>query len=161
VNNCYHVLWKTSQSSPQSNDGPVVSHTFDVDPNIHPQYDTDYGEKTAGIFGEWERLPKNGIGLRPGDYTCNMLLTEESFHGSGLQGFWAHAMKAKVQFTILGEPFCTKPIVGDLNNDCKVDFQDLAALSLVWLDCNLEPQSAKDVVADWGIEIQPKPEMPR
>jgi len=142
INNCYHVLFKTSQTTPGTNDGPVVTRTFDVDPSIHTQYDTDYPEKTVGIFGEWERLPKNGVGLRPGDYSCYMLLTEESFHGSGLQGWWAHAMKAKVQFTIFGEPVCTKPIVGDLNNDCKVDFEDLAALCSVWLDCNLEPQEA-------------------
>jgi hypothetical protein len=139
INNSYHVLWKTSQRSPGQMDGPVVSHTFDVDPGIHQQYDTDYGERTAGIFGEWERLPKNGIELLPGDYTCDVLLTEESFHGSGLQGFWAHAMKGEIEFTILPESVCVEPIVGDLNDDCKVDFQDLALLASVWLKCNLEP----------------------
>ena len=142
VNNCYHVLFKTSQATPGANDGSVVSRTFDVDPNIHTQYDTDYGEKTVAIFGEWERLPKNGVGLRPGDYTCYMLLTEESFHGSGLQGWWAHAMKGISRFTIIEEPICTEPITGDLNNDCKVDFLDLAILISSWLDCNLDPPEA-------------------
>jgi len=139
VNNCYHVLWKTSKRSPGSNDGPVASHTFDVDPSIHTQYDTDYGPASAGIFGEWERLPKDGVGLRPGDYTCDVLLTEESFHGSGLQGWWAHAMKSRVQLTILGEPECTEPIKGDLNNDCMVDMRDLAEIGKTWLQCNLDP----------------------
>jgi len=142
VNNCYHVLWKTSQRSPGSDDGPVASHTFDVDPAVHAQYDTYYGEKTVGVFGEWERLPKDGVGLLPGDYTCDVLLTEESFHGSGLQGWWAHAMQGSVEFTILGEAECTAPIKGDVNEDCKVDLKDLAELGKVWLQCNLDPPEA-------------------
>lgn len=142
LDNCYHVLWKTSQHSPGSNDGPVASHTFDVDPSAHTQYDTDYPEKTVGVFGEWERLPKDGIGLRPGDYTCDALLTEESFHGSGLQGYWAHAMKGGIEFTILPEAECTSPIKGDLNDDCKVDLKDMAELAKVWLQCNLNPPEA-------------------
>lgn len=142
VDNCYHVLWKTSQHSPGSNDGPVASHTFDVDPLVHTQYDTDYGENTVGVFGEWERLPKDGVGLLPGDYTCDALLTEESFHGSGLQGYWAHAMKGSVEFTILPEAECSSPIKGDLNDDCKVDLRDIAELGKVWLQCNLDPPEA-------------------
>jgi hypothetical protein len=142
VDNCYHVLWKTSQRSPGSSDGPVASHTFDVDPLIHSQYDTNYGEKTVGVFGEWERLPKDGVGLLAGDYTCDALLTEESFHGSGLQGFWAHAMKGRALFTILPEAECITPIKGDLNNDCKVDMKDVAELGKVWLQCNLDPPEA-------------------
>jgi len=142
LDNCYHVLWKTSQRTPGSNDGPTDSHTFDVDPSAHTQYDTDYPENTVGIFGEWERLPKDAIGLLPGDYTCDALLTEESFHGSGLQGFWAHAMKGAIEFTILPEPECASPIKGDLNDDCKVDWRDLAELGKVWLQCNLDPPEA-------------------
>ena len=37
---------------------------------------------------------------------------------------------------------CTSPINGDLNDDCKVDFFDLALLVSNWLECNLEPPSA-------------------
>jgi len=141
-NNCYHVLFKTTQSSPGINDGPVVTRTFDVNPAVHTQYDTDYPEKTVSIFGEWERLPKNGVGLRPGDYSCYMLLTEESFHGSGLQGWWAHAMKGQARFTIFAQATCKEPIIGDLNGDCKVDLKDLDMLSDVWLKCNLDPPEA-------------------
>jgi len=138
INNSYHVLWKTWQRFPGPDDGPIVSHTFDVDPQIHSQYDTDYPPITVGIFGEWERLPKDGVGLLPGDYLCDMLLTEESFHGSGLQGFWAHAMRGTVQFTILPEATCTEPIVGDLDGNCTVNLADLAILALNWLQCNLD-----------------------
>ncbi len=40
------------------------------------------------------------------------------------------------------EPVCTEPIVGDLNDDCRVDFVDLARMAENWMTCNLEPQSA-------------------
>jgi len=33
-----------------------------------------------------------------------------------------------------------KPI-GDLNDDCMVDFQDFALFAESWLSCNLRPQS--------------------
>jgi hypothetical protein len=142
VTSSYHVLWKTAQRAPGSNDGPVVTRQFDVDPSIHSQYDTDYPSATVGLFGEWERLPKDGVELLAGDYVCDVLLTEESFHGSGLQGFWAHAMTGKIEFTIVPGAVCTQPIVGDLNNDCKVDLRDLAIFSSAWLQCNLEPPDA-------------------
>ncbi|OHB66900.1 MAG: hypothetical protein A2Y76_10800 [Planctomycetes bacterium RBG_13_60_9] len=142
VNNSYHVLWNKSQRSPDASDGPLVTGAFDVNPRVHNQYATDYPARTVSIFGEWERLPRDGIDLLAGDYACDVLLTEESFHGSGLQGFWAHAMKGRIEFTIVPEAVCTKPILGDLNNDCKVDFQDLAILSSAWMQCNLDPPSA-------------------
>jgi uncharacterized repeat protein (TIGR03803 family) len=37
---------------------------------------------------------------------------------------------------------CVNPPEGDLNGDCKVDFQDFAVLASEWLDCGLEPHSA-------------------
>ena len=142
VEDCYHVLWKTSQQTPGIHDGPVIQHTFDVDPSRHWQYTTDYPSASEGIFGEWERLPKGGVGLLPGHYTCSMLLTEESFHGSGLQGWWAHAMIGNVDFTIQAPFECAEPIVGDVNGDCKVDLEDIALIALSWLKCNRLPQSA-------------------
>jgi hypothetical protein len=44
--------------------------------------------------------------------------------------------------TTSSEPTCSAPIVGDLNNDCKVDFRDFALMAANWLKCNLQPQSA-------------------
>ena len=103
VDNCYHVLWKTSQRTATVDDGPEVAHTFDPYPASEPAYDMDYAETTETIFGEWERLPRDGVGMEVGYYTCQFLLTEESFHGSGLAGWWAHAMAADMQFSILPE----------------------------------------------------------
>ena len=101
VDSSYHVLWGTWQGSPGANDGPLASHSFDVNPAVHPAYDTDYGPASAGVFGEWERLPMGGIGLRAGHYKCDLLLTEESFHENGLGGFWAHAMHGAAEFDIV------------------------------------------------------------
>jgi hypothetical protein len=139
VNNSYHVLWNRSQRTPDASDGPLVTRTFDVNPGRDGRYATSYPTHTVSIFGEWERLPKDGVALLAGDYVSDVLLTEESFHGSGLQGYWATAMKGRIEFTIVPAAVCTKPIPGDLNNDCKVDFQDLAILASSWLQCNLDP----------------------
>ena len=101
VDSSYHVLFGTWQGSPGVNDGPLVTHSFDVDPAVHSAYDTDYGPASAGVYGEWERLPTGGIGLRTGHYQCEFLLTEESFHESGLGGNWAHAMHGAAEFEII------------------------------------------------------------
>jgi hypothetical protein len=102
LHSSYHVLWKTSQTGRGSQDGPIKRADFDVSPAQHPAYDTDYARKVVGVFGEWERLPTGGIQLRPGRYQCQLVLTEESFHGSGGQyaGGWAAAMAGEVAFTV-------------------------------------------------------------
>jgi N-acetylneuraminic acid mutarotase len=40
--------------------------------------------------------------------------------------------------TVTG-PVCTERPAMDFNDDCKVDFRDLAIFSRSWLDCNLDP----------------------
>jgi hypothetical protein len=68
-------------------DGPLKKTTFTGgDPDPAGAYDIVYPETTVGIFGEWERLPIGGINLLPGEYEGQLVLTEESFHGSGLAG---------------------------------------------------------------------------
>lgn len=105
TNSSYHVLWKTSQRAHSSDDGPIKVNTFDPDPSSYA-YDTDYGQSTVSIFGEWERLPIGGVYLQPGEYTGQIILTEESFHGSGgsFAGNWAAAMGAPISFYIHIEP---------------------------------------------------------
>ena len=102
TNSSFHVLWKTTQRTWTTSDGPIKTTTFDVDPLLSPAYDTDYEEATISIFGEWERLPVGGIFLQPGDYIAEIILTEESFHGSGgtFAGNWAAAMGAEISFNI-------------------------------------------------------------
>lgn len=45
-------------------------------------------------------------------------------------------------FRIAAKPYCSEPILGDLNNDCRVDLADLAIMVSNWLRCNIEPQTA-------------------
>ena len=104
VDDSYRVLWKTSQRSPQNGDGPVLSHTFAVtQPDPLGAYDTAYPTTTTNIFGEWEHLPPGGISLPAGDYVIGINITEESFHGGGLEGNWSSAMGAMLRFTIVPE----------------------------------------------------------
>ena len=102
VNSSYHVLLKTSPRPPGVNDGAVKSGKFDPAPSL-PAYDTDYDKATVGMFGEWERLPIGGVALLPGKYRCRLILTEESFHGSGglHAGNWAAAAGCKIEFEIV------------------------------------------------------------
>jgi hypothetical protein len=100
VDSSYHVIWKASQRGHTAGDGPIISASFD--PALGGAYDQDYGPATVDIFGEWERLPVGGVGLPPGEYRCLIVLTEESFHGSGMAGAWARAMAGEIVFTISG-----------------------------------------------------------
>ena len=98
----YHVLWKTSQRSHTAQDGPLKPTTFDVAlPDPAGAYDTDYPEVSVSVFGEWERLPVGGVTLPAGLYEVDFILTEESFHGSGLAGGWAAAMGTPLTFEIV------------------------------------------------------------
>jgi hypothetical protein len=104
-NSSYHVLWKTTQRSPGAQDGPLKPAAFDVAlPDPVSAYDVDYLPASVTIFGEWERLPAGGVTLPPGIYEADFILTEESFHGSGLAGGWAAAMGASIVFEISDTP---------------------------------------------------------
>jgi hypothetical protein len=97
----YHVLWKTNQRTPVADDGPVETATFNPD-GSEPAYDVNYPSRTISVFGEWERLPMGNVNLAAGSYNCQIVVTEESFHGTGLlEGNWAAAMAADVSFAIV------------------------------------------------------------
>jgi len=100
----YHVIWKTSQKTWTSSDGPIKSATFDADESAayEDSGGDDFPVQTINIFGEWERLPVGGIFLTPGDYQVQFILTEESFHGSGgtYAGNWEQAISREVTFEI-------------------------------------------------------------
>ena len=109
----YHVLWKTTQRTRvPADDGPLDTVTFDPNPP-QPAYEVDYPSSTVSIFGEWERLPIGGVFLPPGDYSCEVVLTEESFHGNGgtYAGNWAGAVEGNISFTITQMPTPTVPFI--------------------------------------------------
>lgn len=41
----------------------------------------------------------------------------------------------------LAQPVCVQKPAGDINGDCKVDFQDFVLFAESWLSCNLRPES--------------------
>ncbi|MBT3289247.1 MAG: hypothetical protein HN849_05690 [Victivallales bacterium] len=99
MDSSYHVLWREDQRTRVAADGPVVSHTF-TPSAASPAYDADGTEKTAAVFGEWERLPSGGLRLLDGDYDVELALTEESFHEDGTYvGFWPKVMAGRVLFS--------------------------------------------------------------
>jgi parallel beta-helix repeat protein len=100
----YHVLWKTTQRIPTSDDGPIKTTIFNANASS-PAYDENYSEQTVSIFGEWERLPIGGVHLQSGDYIAQLMITEESFHGSGGQyaGNWATVMETTIEFNNEGQ----------------------------------------------------------
>jgi len=103
-NSAYHVQWKTTQRAHTALDGPPLTTTFDVAlPDPAGAYDVGYPEITVTVFGEWERLPVGGVTLPPGDYEADFILTEESFHGSGLAGGWAAAMGVRIGFEVAAQ----------------------------------------------------------
>lgn len=132
VDSSYHVLWKTSQRSHTSLDGPLKTRVFDVElPDPAGAYDIDYSSATVSVFGEWERLPVGGIKLPIGNYEAELILTEESFHEGGLGGGWAAAVGNTINFAIAALP-------EDLNQDNAIDLLDLEIMQQFWLETGLD-----------------------
>ncbi len=112
----FHVLWATPGStgygtghqSRDSKDSIIRNYSFTASPVINSTaYDTDYGSANVGIYAQWEpgRALPGGLVLPTGDYNAQFILTEESFHQSGLGGNWAGAMGADdITFRIVPIP---------------------------------------------------------
>ena len=101
LDNSLHVLWKASQRTPGVNDTDPTFH--DVVTFVPPAYDVTYTPTTIGLYGEWEpgRAYPGEAELPNGTYNVQFVLTEESFHSSGLGGYWAAALTHDaIQFTI-------------------------------------------------------------
>ncbi|AQT69778.1 hypothetical protein STSP2_02975 [Anaerohalosphaera lusitana] len=78
----------------------------------------DAGDPSGGFYSEPE---PNGDRINQGAYGGTELASKSPF---GV------------------DPWCTEFLAGDLNDDCQVDFTDLAVLAADWMKCNLEPASA-------------------
>jgi beta propeller repeat protein len=66
---------------------------------------------------------------------------------SGNTVVWEDSRDGNLQIyaVILDGPevaICTSKLAGDINGDCKVDFDDQAIMLSQWLECNLEPEEA-------------------
>lgn len=151
----FHVLWATNDSSgpgdghrnPDTNDSPVRYYDFSASPTTNANaYDVDHGSGHVGIYAEWEpgRALPGELALPEGLYRCQFILTEESFHQSGLGGGWAGAMGYDhLLFTLDYEAI--SQCAGDFNCDGDVDGSDLAQ----YIDAD-DRVSLSDVAANFG-----------
>jgi hypothetical protein len=128
ANSSYHVLWATNDSTglgtghrdPSANDSAIIYYDFIASPAINSSaYSTDFGNAHVGIFAEWEsgRALPGQLSLPMGEYLCQFILTEESFHQSGLGGGWASVLGGDVTFTTIPD--------GDINIDGEVNTADV------------------------------------
>ena len=108
LDSSFHVLWKTGQGAARPGiDSVPTSHVIDpAMATAYPNPDTvDTGP--IEIWGEWEPTrPYPGEVVMPdGDYNVMFLLTEESFHSSGIGGSWDTVLYADpVTFTVAPPP---------------------------------------------------------
>jgi len=95
LNSSYHVLWNTVLNTrpPGPNDSPVTGHVVRA-AGYHPAYDTASAPGVVGLYAEWEpgRDLPGEVTLPAWMYRVQFILTEESFHQSGIGGYWAGAM---------------------------------------------------------------------
>jgi len=93
--------------------------------------DTGYGSGNAWktitgvLHGQWDR---NLVGIGIGGTSEGVALSSGDAYLDN--------------FVIDSGTWCTGEIAADLNEDCKVDFRDLALLALEWLDCNMDPSAS-------------------
>lgn len=128
----FHVLWATHDSTndglghrdPHPEDGPVTYTEFTASPLTNPDaYAADYSSAQVSIYAEWEpdRALPGQLVPPSGPYNCQFVLTEESFHQTGLGGYWAGAMRSdNIHF------FATTDAEADLDDDFDIDGFDLA-----------------------------------
>jgi hypothetical protein len=131
IDSSYHVLWWAHQRTPAACDSPVLWSTV-IGHASHPAYAQDVGPTSVGVYAEIERLCTGTTTMPPGFYDCCFVLTEESFHQSGVdEGQWYSLLvDDSMQFEIsdltaadsqeahllfLAEPACPNPFLGSTN----------------------------------------------
>ena len=102
----------------------------------------DYHLKSQG--GRWEAATQTWITdevtspcIDAGDPASPV--GQEPFPNGGRINMGAYGGTAEASKSYFGEPVCQTIIAGDINGDCKVDFQDLAILASHWLEDNTPP----------------------
>ena len=114
--------------------GNICSNPLFADPN-----NDDYHLKSQA--GRWDanegRWTKDGVTspcIDAGDPASPVGL--EPFPNGGIINMGAYGGTAEASKSYFGEPICETIVAGDINGDCKVDYQDLFFLSLNWLADN-------------------------
>jgi hypothetical protein len=84
----------------------------------------------------WVRDRVTSICIDAGD--PNTSIGWEPFPNGGRINMGASGGTREASKSYFGRPVCRKPIAGDINGDCRVDFKDVAILALHWLHDNNE-----------------------
>jgi len=81
LDSSFHVLFKTSQRPPKPNDSTPTAHQV-LATAASGWYDEDLPPRPVELYAEWEptRALPGQLVLPPGDYRCQLFLTEETFH---------------------------------------------------------------------------------
>jgi predicted outer membrane repeat protein len=101
--------------------------------------DGDYHLKSQA--GRWD--PNSGTWVRD-DVTSpcidaadpNSPIGHEPFPNGGIINMGAYGGTARASKSYFGEPICETIVAGDVNGDCKVDFNDLILMAAHWLQDN-------------------------
>jgi len=110
-NNSYHVVWRVGQSFVRgASDGPLRNFVLPATDG-NPAYDAALPspQRSVDLFGERETFAGSralpGQLLMPaGEYRCNFVLTEESFHNPQ---DWTSVFRKDCQFFIKSNPVVT------------------------------------------------------
>jgi hypothetical protein len=60
----------------------------------------------------------------------------ELYPNGGIVNMGAHGGTEQASKSYFGAPVCPKPIAGDINGDCRVDYKDFAMMAFHWLGAN-------------------------
>lgn len=131
------------------NENVPLSFTFEADSMGGPSWwsggtETKLEPKVgASVFYDSDNL---GIGVVGWDYSDGRVISFSTVIGiSELSNSnYAQLLSNALTWSAHGVPgpICTEPIPGDVNDDCMLDFVDLAIIFSHWLECNLNPPEA-------------------
>jgi formylglycine-generating enzyme required for sulfatase activity len=113
-------------------ESPGPYGTFDQGGNLFEWNESSPGDFYGG-YGAY-RWRNGGAFLwnSPGDVSYDSLSLAIAANGQNVTGF-----------RLVG-PYCAAAIAGDVNGDCKIDFEDFAEIASHWAECNLDPVEACD-----------------
>jgi len=141
----YVVNWEDTSISTD----PCFAKPGYLDPNVTSDdfyddflIDGDYHLKSQA--GRWDPNSESWVQddvtspcIDAGDPNSPIQL--EPFPNGGIINMGAYGGTAEASKSYFGEPVCETIIAGDVNGDCKVDFNDFVILALHWLEDNSEP----------------------
>ena len=143
------ILWDGGQEIWNANDSALTvaySDAFggwpgddnkDVDPLFADPDNGDYHLMSQA--GRWDPMSEVWI---VDDVTSPCIDTgdplspigHEPFPNGGIINMGAYGGTAEASKSYFGEPVCETIVAGDINGDCRVDWQDLAIMAIHWLE---------------------------